>query len=140
MMTETHAATQRPDLDILEDVEHLIAQYPPARKDQHAIHAAVKNGHVTLSGHVQTPITRRYLLDNIPAIEGVQSVDADKFFDDENIRLGIGKVIPVGVQLARIQYGIVILAGKLPDGTSGDEVAARVSQVTGVARTVTRFQ
>jgi hypothetical protein len=140
MMTETQAATQRHDLDILDDVERLIAQYPPARKDQHAINTDVKNGHVILTGHVQTPITRRYLLDMIPTIEGVRSVAADAFFDDENTRLDIGKVIPVGVILARIQYGIAVLAGKLPDGTNGDELAARVSQVPGVARTVTRFQ
>jgi len=139
-MTETRAATQRPDLDILEDIEHRIVQYPPARKDQHAIHVGVRNGHVTLTGHVQTPITRRYLLDSIPAIEGVQAVNADAFYDDESTRLDIGKVIPPGVKLARIQYGTAILAGKLPDGLSGEEVAARVSQVPGVARAVTSFR
>ena len=139
-MTETRPTTRRADLDILEDVEHLIAQYPPSRKDQHAFHVQVKDGHVTFTGHVQTPNTRRYLLELLPGINGVQSYDAEQFFDDESIRLDVGKVLPVGTRLARIQYGTAILSGKLTDGLSAEELAARVSQVPGVTQVVTNFR
>jgi hypothetical protein len=139
-MTETHPTALRADLDILEDIEHLIAQYPPSRKDQHSIHVQVKDGHVTLTGHVQTPNTRRYLLDLLPGVSGVQSFDAEQFFDDESIRLDVGKVLPMGAQLARIQYGTVILSGKLADGQNAEGVVARVGAVPGVTRVITDFR
>jgi len=139
-MTETQAVIELADLDILEDVEHLIAHYPPSRKDRHAIRVVVKDGHVNLSGHVQTPNTRRYLMDNLPNIDGLRSVTADALYDDESARLDVGKVLPVGVRLGRVYYGRVVLSGKLPAGASGEDVIARVQQVPGVGRVVPAFR
>jgi hypothetical protein len=139
-MSETQPAVERTDLDILSDIEHFITQYPPLMKDRHAIKLQVKNGYVTVSGHVQTPNTRRYFLNLIPDVVGVQSVDAEGFFDDESIRLEIGKLVPVGVQVANIQHGAVVLAGKLPAGSSADALVSRVRQVPGVVQVVPNFR
>ncbi|MEO8612774.1 MAG: BON domain-containing protein [Chloroflexota bacterium] len=139
-MSDTQPAVERTDLDILSDVEHLITTYPPLMKDRHAIKLQVKNGDVTVTGHVQTPNTRRYFLDMIPEVEGVRSVEADSFYVDENIRLEIGKVIPAGVLVAKIQHGVVILAGELPDGVSAASVVERVGQIPGVMQAIPSFR
>ena len=139
-MTETQPAVERTDLDILSDIEHLIAQYPPLMKDRHAIKLDVKNGHVTVTGHVQTPSTRRYFLNTIPEVEGVQSIDAERFYADESIRLEIGKVLPVGALVAKIQHGVVILAGELPAGINAESVVERVQQLPGVVKVIPSFR
>ncbi len=139
-MTETQPALERTDLDILSDIEHLITQYPPLMKDRHAIKLQVKNGAVTVTGHVQTPNTRRYFLDIIPEVEGVHSVAADGFYDDESIRLEIGKVLPAGTLVAKIQHGTVILAGSLPAGKSAESVAKSVGKIPGVVQVIPSFR
>jgi osmotically-inducible protein OsmY len=139
-MTETQPAVERTDLDILSDIEHLITQYPPLMKDRHAIKLQVKNGDVTVSGHVQTPNTRRYFLDMIPEAEGVRTIEANSFYVDENIRLEIGKVLPAGILVAKIQHGVVILAGNLPAGDSADSVVGRVKQIPGVVEVIPNFR
>lgn len=139
-MTETQGTTVRADMDIAEEVESLIAHYPPSRNDQRHIQVQVKNGQVTLSGHIQTPNTRRYLVAQIPSVEGVRSVTADKLYDDEGIRLEVAKDLPVGVQLARVYYGTVILAGNLPEGMSEANLTAPVQKVPGVAQVITAFR
>ena len=139
-MTETQPAAERADLDILSDIEHLIAQYPPLVKDRHAIKLDVKNGHVTVTGHVQTPNTRRYFLNTLPKIEGVKSVDAARFYVDESVRLEIGKVLPVGALVAKIQHGVVILTGDLPAGTNADSVVKSVGQLPGVVQVIPDFR
>ena len=100
----------------------------------------VKNGHVTLSGHVQSPTTRRYLVVQIPSVEGVRSVSANILYDDESIRLNVGKESPMGVQLARVYYGTVILAGNLPEDMSEASLIADVQAVAGVAQVMTAFR
>ncbi|MEP7292803.1 MAG: BON domain-containing protein, partial [Chloroflexota bacterium] len=137
---ETQPAIERTDLDILSDIEHLLTQYPPLMKDRHAIKLQVKNGDVTVTGHVQTPNTRRYFLDMIPEVEGVRSVEAEGFYVDENIRLDIGRVLPAGVLVAKIQHGVVILAGSLPAGSSAESVVKSVGQIAGVVEVIPSFR
>jgi osmotically-inducible protein OsmY len=139
-MTETQAAVERTDLDILSDIEHIITQYPPLMKDRHAIKLQVKDGHVTVTGHVQTPSTRRYFLDLLPDVVDVRSVDADAFYVDESIRLEIGKVLPVGGMVGKIQHGVVILVGSLPAGRSVESVVKPVSQIPGVVQVIPNFR
>jgi osmotically-inducible protein OsmY len=139
-MIETQFAIERTDLDILSDIKHFISQYPPLIQDRRAINLDVKNGHVTVTGHVQTPNTWRYFLDMIPEVEGVRSVEAEGFYVDENIRLEIGKVLPVGVLVAKIQYGVVILAGSLPTGSSAESVVKSVGQIPGVVQVIPNFR
>ncbi len=113
-MAETNVITQRPDMDIQDDIDHLIAHYPPLQKDRHAIHVIVSNGIVTISGHVQTPITRQYFLERLTHIPGVVAVHGDELFDDETTRIEAGKVIPSGVILGKVLYGTAVLSGDLP--------------------------
>jgi osmotically-inducible protein OsmY len=131
--------TQRPDIDIQADIDRVITHYPPLQKDRHAIQTRVENGVVTVSGHVQTPITRRYLLTQLPTVPDVKSVNADQFFDDETIRIEAGSDIPVGVILGKVYYGTAVLSGQLPPDTTAEEVAKRVANVVGVKRVVTDF-
>jgi hypothetical protein len=76
----------------------------------------------------------------IPSVEGVRSVSANILYDDESIRLEVGRELPMGVQLARVYYGTVILAGNLPEGMSEDELIAQVQKEPGVKQVIIAFR
>jgi osmotically-inducible protein OsmY len=137
-MAETKVAGTRADVDIQADIERLIVRYPPLNNDRHHIHLTVKDGMVTLQGHVRTPISRRYLLDGIGLIRGVNDVDATAFIDDENLRIEVGRSLPPGI-LANCEYGIVILSGTLPPGTTADELATQIANIPGVRKVVVKL-
>jgi osmotically-inducible protein OsmY len=139
-MKEPTNAVSRPDVDIEADIEHLIAHYPPLVKDRHSFKTLVQNGVVTVSGHVQTPITRSYLLKNLPLVPGVTDVKSDYLYSDETIRLEASRLIPVGVVLGRVQYGSVVLTGTLPDGTTADALVSQIRNVPGVKQVFTDFE
>jgi len=130
----------RPDVDIVEAIDDIIAHYPPARRDQHHIHVSAQGGHVILTGNVMSPNTRAVLLEQIPSVEGVQSVNADKLYDDESIRLDVGGLIESGSMFVRIEYGIVVLSGRLPAGKTAEDYARKIAKVPGVRKVVTNFQ
>src|SRR5687767_15020665 len=111
-MSDVQALATRPDVDILSDVQTMIYRYPPLNQDRHHLETAVENGRLILSGYVKTWNTRRYLETAAPELRGVTSVDLSHLFDDDSIRLEIGKVIPVGV-IANIEYGTVVLTGRV---------------------------
>ncbi len=136
---KTPTTAPRADVDIERDIDHLIAHYPPLTKDRHSIKTQVENGVITVSGHVQTPITRSYLLKNLPLIPGVSAVKSDNLFTDETIRLEAGRLIPVGVVLARVQYGSVVLTGKLPEQTGADTLVSQIRAIPGVKQVITTF-
>ena len=138
-MSDVQALAIRPDEDILNDVQTMIYHYPPLNQDRHHVQAAVVNGRASLSGYVKTWNTRRYLEGAMPQIRGVTDVDLSRLFDDDSIRLEVGKVIPVGV-LANVEYGTVVLTGHAPEGMTADELAAKVGAVQGVRRVVTAFR
>ena len=138
-MSETTPTTQRADIDIVDDIEHFIAHYPPLTKDRHAINVSAKDGVVTISGHTLTPNTRRYFLDRLVDIPGVTEVQAEHFYDDQSIRLDIARLLPEGVLLARIRYGVVVLAGEQPEGIALEQVIEQVRNVTGVVKVVSGF-
>jgi osmotically-inducible protein OsmY len=137
-MSASAVASQREDSLIQADIDHLIATYPPLAKDRRAIHVTVENGVITVSGHVQTANTRRYLLDHLAVIEGVSAVYAEHFYDDLGIRLDVSKVIPLGIQ-ANVRYGAVILSGEPPQDVSIEDVADRVLAVPGVVKVISGF-
>ncbi len=137
-MSVTAVASQREDSLIKADIDHLIATYPPLTKDRRAIRVTVRDGVVTVSGHVQTANTRRYFLDRLASIAGVTAVLHDDFYDDLAIRLEVSKVIPLGVQ-ATVLYGSVILAGEPPQDLSAEVIAERVLAVRGVVKVVSGF-
>jgi len=133
-MTQTY----RPAIDIEEDIRDVIAHYPPLQADRRHIDLEVKNGEVTLSGHVKSLNTRRYFLDQVPAISGVRDVKSDRLYTEESIRLESGRRIPQGV-IANAVYGTVVLTGTLPDGKTAEDVVKEVAQIDGVERVVTKF-
>lgn len=128
----------RPDVDIVEDIYNIIAHYPPLQADRHRLRIAVQDGVVTLTGHVKSPITRRYLLDQAAKVSGVLAVDGEQLSTEETIRLEAGQRIPPGV-IANAYYGTVILTGTPPDGASADDIARELSLIPGVERVVTKF-
>lgn len=129
---ETPTVSTIADTDIEAGVHHLMTQYPPLVKDRNAIKVNVKDGVVTLTGHTQTPITRRYFLDKMmPTLAGVKSVNAEGLFDEQSIRMEVARILPIGVQ-ANIRYGTVILSGEVSSDVNTDELIAKVSSLPGV--------
>lgn len=138
-MSEPKAPVKRQDQDILTDVHQVIIEYAPSAADQHQLHPIVSGGAVTLTGHVQSPITRRWLGEKLVNVNGVTTVDVSQLFSEEEIRLEVGRVIPAGLQ-ANVRYGTVVLSGKLPAGHTEASLVARVATIPGVQRVVTDFR
>lgn len=137
-MAEKVMLMTREDADIHADIDRLVAHYPPLAKDRHAFKVTVKDGVVTVSGHVQTAITRRYFLDRVAQIEGVKGVDASGFFDDTSIKLEISRLLPLGVK-ANVLYGTVILTGEPPQDVSMEALAGQILSKPGVVRIANGF-
>jgi hypothetical protein len=78
-------------------------------------------------------------LEALEHIQGVSGVEDERLHDEETIRHEIGQHIPSGV-FASVDYGTVILTGRVPAHTSAAEITAGVSQVQGVRRVVTSFR
>lgn len=131
-MADHSAPAARIDGDIVEDIRTIIVKYPPTNNDRHHIDVRVEEGVAHLSGHVQTPIHRRYLQDKVALVSGVRAVDVDELYDDETIRLDVGALVPEGVQV-NVLYGTVLLGGVGAD----DALAQQVTAMPGVARVVT---
>ncbi len=129
----------RPDVDITEDIRHFVRTYDPLKQAQHHLMYTVQDGHVTLRGHVRSMQARRVFVDNIPHIDGVTSLDASAFYDDETLRLQIGQHVPAGV-IVRVNYGQVVLTGPAPQ-TDIDALVQQVKQIPGVTTdcVMTRF-
>lgn len=130
--------TTRPDVDIEEDIQRIMRTYPPLSHDSHRIQVQVQDGSVTISGYVKALQTARYLRNRIATTPGVRAVNADALFDDESIRLQVGRVIPVGVYV-NPEYGAVILSGKPPSDVSVEDLVKKVALVPGVHRVITSF-
>ena len=137
MDTSTPVAV-RPDMDIQHDLEAVFIHYPPLQQDRRHVAIRVQSGVVTLTGHVRTPITRRYLVEHAASVADVVSVEASALHTEEEIRLAAGGLVPDGVMI-NMRYGTLILNGSLPPGKSVDEVVAKVAQIPGVDKVVTSF-
>lgn len=125
-------------MDIEADIHRMVTQYPPLVHDRHHFDIAVNDGVVTVDGHIKGAITFRHLLNLIPNIPGVKSINASELYNDEAIRLGIAPKIPTGL-FARVEYGAVILEGTLPEDVSAEELVREVGLVKGVHRVITAF-
>ncbi|MCA9909086.1 MAG: BON domain-containing protein [Anaerolineae bacterium] len=134
-MATTDAPVTRPDIDILDAVQLWMTGYPPLVNDRNHIQVRVEAGVVILSGNIKTPITRNYLLSHIKQIAGVQGVDDSALYDDETIRLNVGQVLTNGT-IGQVEWGTVILAGKLPEGDVLDALIERIGKIAGVKRVV----
>jgi osmotically-inducible protein OsmY len=133
-------AAVRPDVDIIEAIEDRIAHYPPTMRDRHHIQVSSHGGLVTLKGNVKSPNTRSVLLETLPRVEGVKAVNAEELFDDESIRLDASRMIEPGIMFANIEYGVVVLSGRLPTGKTAEACVRQVEKVPGVRRVVTAFK
>ena len=134
-MATTDAPVTRPDIDILDSLQLWMTGYPPLVNDRNHIQVRVEAGVVILSGNIKTPITRNYLLSHIKQIAGVQGVDDSALYDDETIRLNVGQVLTNGT-IGQVEWGTVILAGKLPEGDVLDALIERIGKIAGVKRVV----
>lgn len=130
--------TYRPAEDIAEDVAALIRSYPPLVQSRPWLHYSVEDGVVTLKGHVNSAITQRVLLDNLPRIPGVVQVDAAELHNDEDVRLAVAALLPLGVAM-HVNYGFVLLTGTLPPRRKAEPLIARVEKVPGVRQVESRL-
>lgn len=126
MATAVHV---RPASDIEEDIREFIRTYDPLKQSRAHFSFEARDGHVILKGHVKSAQARRVLVDNVPDIKGVVSMDASQLYDDETLRLEIGKVVPPGV-LARVNYGSVVLQPLIE--VDKEQVIEAVKRVPGV--------
>lgn len=132
------AKSIRPDIDIEEEIHDLMMTYPPLAHDRHRLHIDVQNGGVIVKGYLKALPTLEYLLNRIEQVEGVKSIESSQLYNDETIRLQVGRVIPPGV-FANLEYGAVILSGKLPEGITTEALVRNVGHVAGVHRVITSF-
>ena len=134
------AALKRPAVDIEEDIREFIRSYDPVKQAVHHFSYTVDDdGHVVLTGNVRSVQARRVLVDNIPDIPGVISLDNRAFFDDETLRLEVGKLLPRGV-MTRVNFGHATLYGMMPEGANLDDVMAAVKNHPGIHGVDTQFQ
>lgn len=139
-MVHTNLVVSRPDIDIQAEIERKMLNYPPLTKDRHNVRIQVNDGVVKLYGHVQTPNTRHFFVNAVPTVEGVVAVDSSELYDDESLRLEVGRLLPVGVNVGRSQYGNIVLVGRLPDGVSLADVETKVREVPGVRQIIAALQ
>jgi hypothetical protein len=139
MSTPASTTTQRPDMDIEADLQELLVLYPPLAHDRHRLRYTVQDGHITIAGHVLSRVTHHYLVNNLPLLDGVQSVDTSQLYQDEDIRIDIGRLMPFGI-FVNVEYGTVKLTGKLPPDTTVEGLVNQAMTVPGVERVVTALQ
>ncbi|MDZ4669791.1 MAG: BON domain-containing protein [Phototrophicales bacterium] len=134
----TQDTISRPDEDILEDIHALMSTYPPLQHDRRALAIRVERGVVTVAGYIKASPTYRYLKSTLPHIKGIRYINADDLYEDDVIRLDVGKVVPLGIQV-RVEYGAIVLTGHLPESLSAKDVVKQVALVKGVQRVLTAF-
>jgi hypothetical protein len=138
-MDQEEITLARHDLDIRADINRLMIRYPPLSHDRDQIEIDVQDGVVTLRGYVRSRPTYEYLLNHIPAIRGVKTVDHDEFFCDEVLRLQLGRLVPYGV-IVNLDYGTAILTGKRPEDISIEKLVKQIAQIRGVHRVITSLK
>ena len=138
-MMEAHSPTARADVDIAADIDEIILHYAPLVHDRTHLRVTVSDGVATVAGYVRSLNTSDYFLQALGGVDGLQGVSTDNLHIDELLRLALGRVLPVGV-IANVEYGTVVLSGRLPDGLSEADVVARAGSVPGVRRAVVAFR
>ena len=137
-MVETTTRRSDTDIDLHARIQHELTSYPPFMADRHRVRYIVNDGVVTVTGYVKSAITETYVVNRVRNIPGVNDVIDDHFYNDEEIRLNVGGVVPPGVMVT-MEYGAVILSGSLPEGTTVEQLVHQVGQVPGVHHVVTSF-
>lgn len=120
-------------------VDNIILRYPPLTHDRNHLRIDVHDGVATIGGHVRSVNTYDYFLQALKSVGGLKDVNTTYLHVDEAIRLGLGRVMPVGV-IANVEYGTVVLSGEPPAGSTVDEIVAKAGSVPGVRRVVIAFR
>jgi hypothetical protein len=127
-----------PDLDLEHALHQTFLGHAPLMHDRHRIALKVKDGHVTVTGHVKSSITRRYMAEHLSQVAGVQSLDLSGLYDDDTIRREAGHLVPPGV-FVNVEYGAVILSGTLPPDMSIEALVGQIGALPGAHRVLTMF-
>jgi len=129
-MVNTTLGTQ-PDVDIEADIRAFVRSFDPLKQSDRYFSYHVQDGVVTLKGNVRSAAAKHALLENLPKIKGVKAIHAESLYDDDALRLAIGRLVPSGT-IVRVNYGRVVLSGYLPSGTDSQAVIDKVKGVAGV--------
>lgn len=133
-MTEAaKTQTYRPPEDIMEDIAALVRGYPPLRQSQNWFKYTVANGVVTLSGHIKSSVAERVLVDSLQHVPGVIGVDSSALYNDQELRLQLGQLVPAGVWV-QVDFGRAIIDGDVPPGYDVDALEAKLLAVPGVRK------
>jgi osmotically-inducible protein OsmY len=136
-MAET-TSIERTDEDILQDLHQMIRSYKPLIASRPYFRYSVHNNVVKVEGNIKSGFARQIFSESIPDLPGVMAVDDSELYDDEALRLALGKLLPVGVRV-RIDHGHVILTGRLAPDIDADALKAMVGEVPGVREVLTDF-
>ena len=123
----------RPDMDIEEDINASLREFSPLKAARGFFRIQSTRGKVTVSGNVGSPQARRMLLHYVLKTAGVSNVDMSDLYDDADLRLNIGGMIPDGI-LVSVHFGSVVLNSKLPD--DHQETLRRVRSSAGIRKVV----
>ncbi|HRL11264.1 MAG TPA: hypothetical protein PKX07_05260 [Aggregatilineales bacterium] len=134
-----NSASLRPDLDILDDIQALVNQYPPMRHERHFVEFKVDGARVIVTGNLRSGITARLLRQALMTVPGIHEIDASALFDDDTIRLSVGQLVPPGV-FVNLSNGAVALTGKMPADLTDAQLVERVTAIPGVTRVVTALE
>jgi hypothetical protein len=121
----------RPDMDIEEDINGSLRDFAPLKAARGFFKIQSTSGNVKLSGNVGSPQAKLMLLHYVLKTAGVTNVDMSDLYDDEDIRLNVGGIIPEGI-LVNVQFGRVVLSSTLPDGHQ--ETLRRVQSAAGIRK------
>jgi hypothetical protein len=123
----------RPDMDIEEDISASLRDFSPLKAARGFFEIQSTDGSVKVSGNVGSPQARQMLLRYVLKTSGVSHVDMSNLYDDEELRLTIGGMIPDGI-LVSVHFGSVVLNSKLPNGHQ--ETLRRVRSAAGIRKVV----
>lgn len=134
-MVETPSSAARPDMDIYEDIASLIMRYPPLSAERNLIEYSVDQGVVRFHGYIGNAINHKYLLSHVALVPGVRRIDDSLLFDQELMRLNIGRILPEGV-IVNVRYSSVVLTGTPVSGEDIAQVAQQVANLPGVQKVI----
>lgn len=129
----------RADVDIIEDVWHVVRDYPPLQMSREFIQVESHGGHVVFHGNVRSVQCLRRLQNEVPYIVGVQQVSLNDLFDDEAVRLRVAEKLPDGLYV-NVQYGVVSLNGKFAAEADQQALVTQFRALPGVRQVIAQFE
>jgi osmotically-inducible protein OsmY len=115
----------RPDQSILAEVNASIAAVLADPRARRSVKVRVDDGHVLLSGEVDTTDQVNFVIQGVSGIRGVRGVDIDLVAQEElaaNVESRIRALAAYGDVTVLTEHGIVYLEGTVPSGEARSEV------------------